>query len=298
MRDLDVRRLRVLRELHQRGTVTAAAQALHLTPSAVSQQLAALSREAGVPLIEPTGRRVRLTGAARILLRHADEILARIELAQADIAASAGAPAGEVALGGFPATLTGLALPALWSLRSAAPLLTLRLSEAEPPEAFDLLLRGDLDIVLTVESPHGPVATDRRFHRSPVLIDPFDVALPEDHPLAAAPTLRLADLAGAEWILPHAGVCREICLAACVAAGFTPFVAHHIGDGESTMSAVALGLGPALVSRLAGVAPRPGVVIRALDGDRPVRHITAVLRRGSETAPHLAAVLDAIVKER
>ncbi|GIM68320.1 LysR family transcriptional regulator [Winogradskya consettensis] len=288
-----MRRLRVLRELSRHGTVTAAAQALHLTPSAVSQQLAALSREAGVPLIESAGRRVRLTNAAQILLRHADEIFARIELAQADIAASTGGgAAGQVALGGFAATLSGLALPALRSLRDTSPLLRLRLLEVEHPEALDLLVRGDLDIVLMVESRQGPPATDRRFHRQPLLTDVFDIALPAEHPAATSAVVSLADLAEDPWILPRAGACLDVSMATCAAAGFTPHVVHSIGDWDGVMTAVSLGLGVALVSRLASVAPRPGVVIRGLEVDRPARHITAVLRRGSERAPHLAAVLN------
>ncbi|GAA0572676.1 LysR family transcriptional regulator [Paractinoplanes ferrugineus] len=294
MHELDVRRLRVLRELSRCGTVTAAAQALHLTPSAVSQQLAALSREAGVPLIEQAGRRVRLTNAARILLDHADEILARIELAQAEVAASLGGATGEVTLGGFAATLSGLALPALHLLRDSSPGLRLRIVEVEHPEAVDLLLRGDLDVVLTIETQQGPAATDGRFHRRPLLTDVLDVALPADHPQAHAPVVDLAGLAQEPWILPHADACLDVSLATCAAAGFTPHVAHSIGDWEGVMTAVSLGLGVALVSRLAGVATRPGVVVRRLEADRPARHITAVLRRGSQHAPHLAAVLRAL----
>ncbi|MFI5844577.1 LysR family transcriptional regulator [Catenuloplanes sp. NPDC051500] len=294
MHDLDVRRLRVLRELSRRGTVTAVAAALHLTPSAVSQQLAALSREAGAPLIESAGRRVRLTNAAQILLRHADEIFARLELAQADIAAATGAPAGRVVLGGFAATISGLALPALATLRDTAPHLHLRLLEVEHPEALDLLVRGELDVVLMVESRQGPAATDRRFHREPLLTDVFDIALPAGHPVAAAPEVTLAELAEEPWILPRAGACLDVSMATCAAAGFTPHVVHSIGDWEGVTAAVALGLGVALVSRLASVAARPGVTIRKLETDRPSRHITAVLRRGSQEAPHLAAVLGAL----
>lgn len=294
MRDLDVRKLRVLRELSERGTVAAVAQALHLTPSAISQQLAALSREAGVALIEPAGRRVRLTNAGQVLLRHADEILARVERAQAELAASAGITAGEVTLGGFAATLSGLALPAVGRLRASSPYLRVRVREVEHPDAFTDLAHGELDLVLVVESRQGPPAGDGRFHRVPLLTDPYDVALPADHRLATAPVVRLIDLAEDPWIFPHAGACLDVSVATCAAAGFTPNVVHRIGDWDSALSAVALGLGVTLVSRLACLSPRDGVVIRDLDVDRPCRHITAVVRRGSERAPHLLPVLEAL----
>ncbi|MEV8514895.1 LysR family transcriptional regulator [Dactylosporangium sp. NPDC051484] len=294
MRDLDVRKLRVLRELQRRGTVGAVAEAMHLTPSAVSQQLTALAREAGVALTEPAGRRLRLTPAAQVLLRHAEEIIARVELAHADLAASAAGTVGTIRLGGFAATLSGLALPALRRLRGTAPGLSIHVTEVEHPEAYDLIIRGDLDVALVVESAQGPPATDPRFHRTPLCADVYDVALPQDHPLATAAEVALTDLAEEPWIFPHAGVCLGVSVAACATAGFTPDVVHRIGDWDSAMTAVALGMGVTLVSRLARVSPRPGVVVREIGAHRPVRHITAVTRRGGQSAPHLRTVLDAL----
>src|SRR5690349_5260 len=121
MGDLDVRKLRVLQELSERGTVVAVADALHLTPSAVSQQIAALSKEVGARLIEPVGRRVRLTDAARILMLRADEIFAQLENVRADLAAYAEGHGGHIKVAGFAATLSGLVLPAVRSLRGSHP---------------------------------------------------------------------------------------------------------------------------------------------------------------------------------
>lgn len=294
MGDLDVRKLRMLRELDERGTVAAVAQALHLTPSAVSQQLVALSKEAGVRLVEPVGRRVRLTDAARVLLRRANEIFAQLEGVQADLAAYAEGSVAQVRVAGFAATLSGLVLPAVRELRDTHPGVELRLVEADPPHSFDQLVRGDVDIVLSLESKDSPAATDRRFHRTALLAERFDVALPMGHPMAHAPAVRLADLASESWIFSSTGTCRDISFAACVAAGFTPEIAHHVDDWEATLGAVGLGLGLALVPRLVNAGPREDVVIRVLDADQPTRHVFAAVRRGSEQAPHLAAVLAAL----
>jgi DNA-binding transcriptional LysR family regulator len=296
MAELDVRKFRVLRELEERGTVAAVAQALHLTPSAVSQQLVALSREAGVQLVEPIGRRVRLTDAARVLLRHADDIFTRIERVHADLAAHAVGHVADVRVAGFAATLSGLALPALRLLRTSHPDLRVRLVESDPPESFDQLVRGDIDLVLALASKDSPAVSDRRFHRVPLLAERFDLALSLRHPLAHAPEVRLADLAGEQWIFSNSDTCRDISLAACVSAGFTPEIAHQIGDWEATLSAVGLGLGLALVPRLIDTSGHDDVVIRELGANKPTRHLFAAVRRGAESAPHLEAVLTALVE--
>jgi DNA-binding transcriptional LysR family regulator len=296
MGDLDVRKLRVLRELDERGTVVAAAQALHVTPSAVSQQIVTLSKELGVRLVEPVGRRVRLTDAAKVLLRRANEIFAQLEHVQADLAAYATGRLAEVCVAGFAATLSGLVLPAVRTLRDGHPDLVVRLAEADPPDSFDQLLRRDVDVVLSLESKDSPAATDRRFHRVALLAERFDVALPVYHPLAHAPVVRLADLAQESWIFSNTGTCRDISLAACTAAGFTPATSHAIGDWDATLGAVGLGLGLALVPRLINVGPRQDVVIRVLEAEQPTRHVFAAVRQGSQHAAHIVAVLDALAE--
>ncbi len=296
MVDLDVRKLRVLRELDERGTVGAVARALHLTPSAVSQQLAALSRETGVPLLEPAGRRVRLTGAARVLLRHAHEIFVQLEHVQSALAAYADGEVGEVRIAGFTTAHTGLVLPAVSRLRDSTPGLRLRLVEAEPDRAFALLVRGDVELVLALEAERVPATTDSRFHRVPLLVDRLDVALPAGHRLAHARQVRLIELAQEPWIFGSDGACREIMLAACAAAGFTPEPAHALFEWSAVLAAVGLNLGVAMVPRLACPVSRDDVVIRTLDADRPARHVFAAVRQGSQVAPHLATVLDALTE--
>src|ERR671926_337466 len=153
---LDLRRLRLLHELRERGTIAAVADALRFTPSAVSQQLAVLEREAGVPLLERAGRGVRLTDAALVLVRHAEALLERAALAEADLAAAAGTVAGRARIAGFESVALRLALPAMARLKDEAPRLRCELLELEPEEAVPALALGDLDLVLGDEWQHQP----------------------------------------------------------------------------------------------------------------------------------------------
>ncbi|CAM5607334.1 LysR family transcriptional regulator [Streptomyces narbonensis] len=301
MADPDLRKLRVLRELSERGTVSAAAQALHLTPQAVSQQLSALGRELGVPLTEPSGRRLRLTGAARIVLRHADAVFTQVDRMRAELAAHGSGDLGEVAVAGFSTTLSALILPAVARLRETRPLLRASVAEVDPPESFSLLHRGETDVVVSADTaPHpGRPADegdrfDARFHRVALCEDPFDIALPDGHRLLDSPRLALADLAGETWIFATTGMCHDIGVAACTAAGFTPRASHAIGDWDATLAAVRLGLGVALVPRTARPAPRPEVTVRAFSDRAPSRTVFAAVREGSQTSPEIAAVLDAL----
>src|ERR671933_1162083 len=154
---LDLRRLRLLRELNERGTIAAVAEALRFTPSAVSQQLALLEREAGVPLLERAGRGVRLTDAALVLVGHAEALLERAALAEADLAAAAGTVAGRARVAGFESVVLRLALPAMEALARDAPRLRCELVEAEPEQALPALAVGDVDFVLGDECRHQPL---------------------------------------------------------------------------------------------------------------------------------------------
>src|SRR5918997_5612778 len=179
---IDARRLRVLREVAQQGTLAAAADALHLTPSAVSQQLAALEREVGQPVLERNGRGVRLTGAAQVLVGHANVVLAQLEAAAADVAAYSEGVVGTVRIAGFATGLAELVAPAAAELRGSHPRLVLTISEQEAPHCFTALARGDADIVLAMASRQAPPADDRRFHRRPLRADVLDAVLPAAHP--------------------------------------------------------------------------------------------------------------------
>lgn len=292
---VDVRRLRALRELSDRGTIAAAAEALSLTPSAVSQQLAALEREVGQPLLEPDGRRVRLTSAASVLLDHAGPLFVQLERMNASLVAHARGEQGLVRVGAFPTAIIDLVAPAAVVLRDRAPGVRIEVRESEAPEVFDLLLRGDVDVALGMASAYAPVRGDARFTRVELQRDVLDAGLPIDHPLADAAEVDLADLASDSWIVPPPGwQCESVLLGACQSAGFVPEMAHRTSDWNAALALVRAGLGVTLVPRLAQTAPPVGVALRPLAGEPPARHICAACRGGAEAAPVVAVVLDAL----
>jgi DNA-binding transcriptional LysR family regulator len=289
---IDLRRLHVLRAVDHYGTVTAAAQALHFTPSAASQQIRQLGRELGVALLEPQGRRVRLTPAAQRLLAHADDIQARWELAELDLRADGDQPTGLLRLAGFPVAVTALLAPAAAALVTRHPRLTPRISEAEAGDCFDLLFDGDVELAVVEATPDEPPRDRARFDQQPLLDDPFDLVVAAGHRLAGRDRVDLAETAGDPWIVPGAAcTCRTHVLAACGTAGFTPNVAHDATNWNATIALVAHGLGVALVPRLAQV-PANAAVVRLPCVGEPRRKILTVTRPGGRTGPAVAAALD------
>ncbi|GHD71281.1 LysR family transcriptional regulator [Streptomyces goshikiensis] len=292
MTEWDIKKLRILRTLAEQGTVTATAEALHLTPSAVSQQLTNLARQLGVPLLEAQGRRVRLTDAAHLVLRHAEAVFAQLERADAEIAGYLAGEAGEVRVGAFSTAVPALVVPAAAALRLTHPGVEIRVRETEAAESYELLSAGAVDLALSLAA-HAPSARDPRFTRVPLLADPLDVALPPEHPLARSPRLRLADLSGEPWIYGGSGPWSQITLSACEAAGFVPEQAHSAAGWSAILALVEAGMGVALIPRMAA-GRATGVTVRDLGRDRPVRHVIAATRRGADAAPAVARVLDAL----
>ncbi|MFF8425755.1 LysR family transcriptional regulator [Streptomyces sp. NPDC016566] len=292
MTEWDLRKLRILRTLRERGTVTATAETLHMTPSAVSQQLTNLARQLGVPLLEAQGRRVRLTDAARLVLRHTEPVFEQLERADAALAAHAQGETGEVRVGAFSTAVPALVVPAVRSLRATHPGVIVRVREAEAAEACDLLSAGEVDLALSLAA-EAPGAADPRFTRLPLLADPLDVALPPDHPRATAPELTLTDLAAEPWIFGGSGPWSDITRRACESAGFSPHQGHSASGWTAILAMVEAGMGVALVPRMAA-AGREGVVMRRLGADRPVRHVVAAVRKGAEAGAAVARVLAAL----
>ncbi|MEU4496093.1 LysR substrate-binding domain-containing protein [Streptomyces sp. NPDC023998] len=295
MTEWDIKKLQILRTLSERGTVTATAEALLMTPSAVSQQLSNLAKQLGVPLLEAQGRRVRLTDAAHLVLRHAEAVFAQLERVDAELDGYLRGDAGLVRVGAFSTAVPALVVPAVRRLREAHPLLEVRVREAEAAEAYELLASGDVDVALSLAA-HAPTARDGRFSRVPLLADPLDVALPAGHALASVEGLRLADLSGEPWIFGGSGPWSEITLASCEAAGFVPEQAHSAAGWTAILSMVEAGMGVALVPRMAteGGARRAGVVMRVLTGEQPRRHVVAAVRRGAEEGRGVGRVLGAL----
>ena len=291
---IDLRRLRALRELSDRGTIAATADALHLTPSAVSQQLAVLEREVGQPLLEPNGRTVRLTPAATAVLAHADALFSEVERMDATLAALAGGAVGDVRTGAFSTAIRGLVVPVVAMLRERSPGLRLVVRDLEAPEVFDAIALGDLDVGISMDHSSAPSRDDERFARFDLMRDILDVALPAEHPLVCR-EIELRDLADEDWIVPPDGwSCEDVIRVSCAAAGFSPRVAHRSHDWTAIMAMVGAGLGVAVVPRLAQDAPPEGVVIRRLEGEPAARHLFVTCRRGAEEHPAVGAVIDAI----
>ncbi|MEU9951935.1 LysR family transcriptional regulator [Streptomyces sp. NPDC047939] len=296
MIEWDVKKLRILRTLRDRGTVTAAAEALLMTPSAVSQQLSNLSRQLGVPLLEAQGRRVRLTDAAHLVLRHAEAVFAQLERADAELTGYLHGEAGEVRIAAFATAVPALVVPAVQALRDEdRPGPDVRVREAEAAQAYELLVAGEVDLALSLAA-HAPTARDPRFAVLPLLADPLDVALPAGHPLADAPGLRLADLSAEPWIFGGSGPWSEITTAACEAAGFVPEQAHSASGWTAILAMVEAGMGIALIPRMASAErqSRDGVALRVLEADLPRRHVVAAVRQGAAQGPAVARVLAAL----
>ncbi|MFF4367426.1 LysR family transcriptional regulator [Streptomyces sp. NPDC001594] len=292
MTDWDIKKLRILRTLADRGTVTATAEALHMTPSAVSQQLTNLARQLGVVLLEAQGRGVRLTDAAHLVLRHTEAVFAQLERADAELAGYLAGEVGEVRVGAFSTAIPSLVVPAVAALERDHPGVAVHIRETDAAESYDLLSTGAVDLALSLAA-HTPGPTDARFTRFTLLEDPLDVALPPEHPLARTPLVRLADLSAERWIYGGSGPWSEITRSACEAAGFLPRQAHSASGWTAILAMVEAGMGVALVPRMVS-SRASGVVVRVLAHDRPTRHVFAATRRGAEAAPALAAVVRAL----
>jgi DNA-binding transcriptional LysR family regulator len=295
---LDLRRLRLLRELNARGTIAAVADALQYTPSAVSQQLSMLEREAGVPLLERAGRGVRLTDAALVLVGHAEALLERAEVAEADLAAAAGTVAGRGRIAGFQSVTIHLALPAMQALARDHPRLRCELVDAEPEDALPALALGDLDLVLADEWGHQPRRLPPGVERHDLLNDPVRVILPARHRLARRykRELPLAELAGEAWITAPAGMgWDEMTSRTCrLVGGFDPDVRHRSNDAAITLALVAGGQAVAIFPELPLSSGHRGIAVRRIAGEPVSRGIFAATRTADATRPSTQALLAAV----
>ena len=289
-------RLRVLQMVAHHGTVTAAAEALHYTPSAVSHQLRQLAADLGVELVTQAGRGIRLTPAAETLLRHTEILQAQAERARAELAAASDRPGGSFTLCGFSTAATYLLPPAAAALRDHYPNLAVRVIEAEPARCFDLLLAGDADLALVVATAATPPTSDPRFDQRPLVEDPLDLVVPEGHPLTTRRKVTLGDAVDEPWIVGRPGsTYHHLVLTACMAAGFTPNIAHYADEWETGTALVAHGFGVILVPRLARLHRHWPIARIPLHGEpAPARRILAATRLGSREHPVVKTALDTI----
>lgn len=291
---LSLERLRVLHAIATYGSVTAAADVLHVTTSAISQQMAKLEREAGQRLLERSGRGVRLTDAAELLVTHASRMLALAERAQADLEAHSGAIAGRLRLAAFATAARGLAPLALRDLRRDHPRLRVGLEEAEPHEAVPRVARGDLDLSIVQDWFNAPLALPDGLSRAGLLDDVADVALPEDHPLAGRDAVDIEELSGEPWITWSRGwICNSWLLHTLRTHGTEPDIAHTAAEHHTQLALVAAGLGVAIVPRL-GRDPVPAGVRFAEVRPALTRHVYAVWRADADRRPSIRAVIKAL----
>ncbi|MFG2111644.1 LysR substrate-binding domain-containing protein [Streptomyces sp. NPDC048718] len=294
---LDVRRLRLLRELDLRGTIAAVAEALAFTPSAVSQQLGTLEREAGVALLERSGRGVRLTPAGRNLVRHAEAVLERLEQAEAELAEARHGPAGPLRIGAFPTATRALVPEALALLAARFPALEPMVSEMDPSGVAHALRAGDLDVALVHDYDLVPKPPEPGLAGVPLCEEAMYLACRDERggPGASVGAGGLEVLAlrrDSPWIMAAPDtMCRAVTEQMCRAAGFVPRVRHQVDEFATVLAFVAAGHGVAVVPQLGATQPPPGVSLTAL----PVRRRTRIAFRGGAGAhPSVAALTEAL----
>ena len=290
---LDLRRLRLLRELRDRGTVGAVATALDYSPSAVSQQLRVLERETGVELLERSGRRIRLTEAGLTLARHAERLLAAAEEAEAELAAADGSVTGTVRIAAFQTATLALIPSALSALALAHPQLRLEVIEAEPEAALHALALGELDLVIADEWEYVPRIRLEGLLREELLSERVRLVLPAGHPLAGGgKPVRLAALAEAPWACgPPPSAHDKLVQRACrVLGGFSPDVRHRSTDLLVLFTLVRTGHAVTLLPDLVRAEEDSTLAVRDLAEGPLTRLVFAAVRAATAERPALAAV--------
>src|ERR1035438_55373 len=297
---LDLHRLRLLREFAERGTIAATAAALGYTPSAVSQQLAALEREAGMALLDRTARSAELTDAGRRLASHAERILAQVEEAEADLIAAAQEPSGRVSLAAFPTAAAAFA-PALARSLRAHPGLTLLLRQTQREEGLRQVSSAEVDVALVDDwsgGLAGPVNTESALLRFyPLVRDPLVLVVPRGHRLGGPgdPVDLRHRREPSRWMAAPSGEPsrRAVDLLLAGVGGAPPVPWEFEGLG-TILSLVARGIGIAAVPRLALAAGEARVVVRELPDGSPSREVYAVARAASVRRPSVAVILTAL----
>jgi DNA-binding transcriptional LysR family regulator len=294
---LNLGRLQVLCEVVSRGSFSAAAEALSYTQSAVSQSIARLEAETGTTLVVRDRRGVRATEAGATLVGHAEAIFARVEAAEAGLAAVLGLRAGRLRVASFPSAGATLMPLAVARFRQSHPDVALTLAEGEPEEIAPRLRAGEFDLALLFEFPGVRERPGSGLRSTTLLEDPMHVALPAEHPLASKRALSLADLRHEQWVqTSESSPCARHVVRSCLAAGFEPYVAFESDDYETIQGLVAAGVGVALIPRLALTRVQSGIVVRALAPRSPARKVTAATMTAPGVAPAAKAMI-AVLKE-
>lgn len=290
---LDVRRMQMLRAVVTSGSITAAATNLGYTPSAISQQITVLEREAGLPLLEKAGRGVRPTSAGKLLTDYAGVIAEQLGEAEAGLADLRTGRTGRLRVRYFATAGAALVPPAVAYFRSEHPSVKLDLSMVEPNPPMTEVQAGRIDVAIVVVLDNMPpqLSGVQLVH---LLDDPFLAVLPRGHRLARKRVLDLADLAGESWVesdLWPGGACRQVLLDACAAAGFCPKTAVECDDYQTAQGFVVAGLGISLIPRLGLGTVASGAVVRPVRHPEPVRQIYAAVPEFTIDQPATASLL-------
>jgi DNA-binding transcriptional LysR family regulator len=294
---LDAKQLRVLKEVGEHGSFSAAAEALSYTQPAVSQQIAALEKRAGATLVDRTNRGVRLTDSGRALVDHAEVVLARLAAAEAELEAMAGIRGGRVRLASFPTAGASLLPPAVALFSQRYPEVELTFIEREPEEAAQMLRAAELEVAIVFEYGDYNQPELERFYEGielhRLVDDPMYLALPLGHQVANKPRVRLQDVAEETWIQESGNHswCGRFQESACAAAGFTPKVGFRSDDYNVVQGLIAAGVGISMLPALALTNLREDIVIRSLGRNAPTRRIAAATLAGRYRSPATEAML-------
>ncbi|MFI6513528.1 LysR substrate-binding domain-containing protein [Streptosporangium sp. NPDC050855] len=295
----DLHRLRLLRELKHRGTLAAVATALSYAPSSVSQQLSLLEGEVGVQLLEPVGRRVRLTPQAEILVAHTEAILERLERAEADIATSLTDLTGTLRIASFQTAAFTLVPTALGLLRDIHPHLRVHVTQQEPQKALPALHARDFDVVIAEEYPGDPSPRPAELEQEDLLEDPLYLALPDQAGGADAhsPAAALRSLADRPWVMePEGTAARRWAMTLCRSVGFEPDVRFETADLLLHLRLVEQGYATALLPGLVWNGRPPAVPLRRLPRGQDTRRVFTAVRRGRSRHPAIQACRHALLQ--
>ncbi len=290
---LNVWRLQLLREVARRGTIAAAASAMNVSPSAVSQQLGVLEREVGTKLLERAGRTVRLTDSGRLLVRHADAITGAIASAEADLATIREVVAGEFRIAAFPTAARALMPAVMTALGQRYPALRLTLRDLEANESLEALGLGEIDLAIVdeYESVAPRPEPGSAAERHTVLADPLYLALPPGHSLADRP-VALSELGDEYWVMDtEASHFFQMALQALRANGVEPHIRSHCKDFSVIIALVEAGVGIAL---LPGLALHDRKVRAVIHPTRPplARTVIAAVSPERRAHPAVATTLE------
>jgi DNA-binding transcriptional LysR family regulator len=298
---LDVRRLKILREVASRGSFSGAADALYLSQSAVSQQVAGLEKEVGMTLLERTREGPKLTDAGRALLVHAEAAIARLEEAEHELAAISGLEGGELRIASFPSASVTILTEALSRFSRTHPKVSLTVTEAEPEESLRMLKAADIDLAIVFDYPLLAQSPDRDVERVLLLTESMHLALPRDHPKAAGGPVSLTDFAEDPWLCGvRPSSCGQLIVEACRDAGFEPRIAFESEEYQVLQGYVAAGLGVTLIPDMVLPTLHPDLIVRPTEPEAPKRRVFAAVRakgaRSVATDAMLAVLRD--VSER